>query len=55
MTDLRPFRTLSSHASTASAGWTMWNDSWRNASPRVRAGQLAIVSQVIAAHIVLPH
>jgi acetyl esterase/lipase len=37
------------------AGWTMWNDSWRNASPRVRAGQLAIVSQVITAHIVLPH
>ncbi len=23
----------------------MWNDSWRNASPRVRAGQLAIVSR----------
>jgi hypothetical protein len=33
----------------------MWNDSWRNASPRVRGGQLAIVSQVSAAHIVSPH
>ena len=35
--------------------WTMWNDSWTNASPRVRAGQLAIVSQLSAAHIVSPH
>ena len=38
-----------------SRGWTIWNDSWRNASPRVRAGQLEIVSQVSAAHIVSPH
>ena len=34
--------------------WTTWNDSWRNASPRVRAGQMAIVSQLSAAHPITP-
>jgi hypothetical protein len=32
----------------------MWNDSWSNNSPRVRAGQLAIVSQLTAADFLSP-
>jgi hypothetical protein len=57
-TVLRPtldVRSLPPVPLSTSFGWTMWKDSWSYTSPRARAGQLAIVSQVTAAHIVSPH